>query len=259
MTTLTNLSASDLRRAAEIKDQIEVLQAQLNTCLGGGYGFDPNRSQRTTRRDKRAKRGETVADCVLEAMNNGSDMSIQDIITAASKIRGKPISRALMSFTLAQLKKAKRIANPARGQYRKRWLVATPLAAMKPSLERPCFSRRTRVVSLYIAICLPLYVFGTGPVAWATNDAFHPRYLPDEVNLIYMPLAPLEKIDCINCFFNWWTAIVWRGFPAGYTTLWERRFERLNFLSTEDVSDDWNPACRGFVLLSFGVAARVLQ
>ena len=34
-----------------------------------------------------------------------------------------------------------------------------------------------------------------GPVAWATNDAFHPAYLPDEVWWIYLPLAPLLKID----------------------------------------------------------------
>lgn len=90
---------------------------------------------------------------------------------------------------------------------------------MKPSLDRPCLSRRTRLAALWLAIGLPLYILSTGPVGWATNDAFHPRYLPDEVNYIYMPLAPLAKIDCINWFFYWWTAIVWRGFPAGYTTL----------------------------------------
>lgn len=123
MTTLTNLSASDLRKAADLKEQIEALQLQLNNCLDGGYvgnGFALNRSPGATRRGKGAKGGKTVADCVLEATNNGNVMSIQTIIDAASKIRGKAISRALMSFTLAQLKKAKRIANPARGQYRKR-------------------------------------------------------------------------------------------------------------------------------------------
>lgn len=90
---------------------------------------------------------------------------------------------------------------------------------MKPSLDRPCFSLRIRMLALPLAVGLPLYVLSTGPVSWATNDAFHPRYLPDEVSFIYMPLAPLEKIDCINSFFSWWTVIVWHGFPAGYTTL----------------------------------------
>lgn len=122
MTRLINLSATDLRKAADLKEQIETLQAQLNACLGGGHaenGFVSNLSQRVTRRGKRAKHGKTVADCVLAAMNGGNVMSIQDIISEASKIRGTTISRALMSFTLAQLKKAKRVANPARGQYRK--------------------------------------------------------------------------------------------------------------------------------------------
>ena len=90
---------------------------------------------------------------------------------------------------------------------------------MKPSLDRPCFSRRTHRVALWLAICLPLYVLSTGPVAWATNDAFHPPYLPDEVCLIYLPLAPLLKIPGAIQVFEWWTAIVWQGSPAGYTTL----------------------------------------
>ena len=90
---------------------------------------------------------------------------------------------------------------------------------MKPSLDRPCFSRRTQVVALWLVICLPLYVLTTGPVAWTTNDAFHPAYLPEEVNLIYLPLAPLAKIGWISQLFYWWTAIIWSGCPAGYTTL----------------------------------------
>jgi hypothetical protein len=90
---------------------------------------------------------------------------------------------------------------------------------MKPSLDRPCFSRRTQVVAFWLAICLPLYVLSTGPVAWATNDAFHPAYLPEQVKLIYLPLAPLAKIEWISQLFFLWTAIIWGGFPAGYTTL----------------------------------------
>ena len=77
------------------------------------------------------------------------------------------------------------------------------------------FSRRTKVVTLWLAICLPLYVLSTGPVAWATNDAFHPPYLPEEVNLVYLPLVPMAKIECINQLFSWWTAVVWDGFSAG--------------------------------------------
>ena len=122
MTTLTSISASDLRKAADLKEQIEALQTQLNNCLGGGLvgnGFAPNRSKTALRRGRKSKNAKTVVDCVLEALNSGNAMSIQDILSAASNIRGKSISSGLMSVTLAYLKKKRRIANPARGQYRK--------------------------------------------------------------------------------------------------------------------------------------------
>lgn len=90
---------------------------------------------------------------------------------------------------------------------------------MKPSLDRPCFSRRTQRVAFWLAIGLQLYLFSTGPVAWATNDAFHPAYLPAGVEIVYLPLAPLMRFEPVGNAFQWWTAIVWQGFPAGYTTL----------------------------------------
>ena len=122
MRTLTNISSNDLRRAADLKEQIEALQAQLKKCLGTGYagnGFAPNQEQSGPRRGKKSKGGKTVVDCVLEALNGGNAMSIKEILSAASNIRGKSISPGLMSVTLAYLKKKKRIANPARGQYRR--------------------------------------------------------------------------------------------------------------------------------------------
>lgn len=121
MTTVLNLSASNLRKAADIKEQIEALQAQLNDCLGGGHTGNglalsgkPN-----ARRGRKAKGGKTVVDCVLEALASGNSISVREIRTAASKIRGTSISSGLLSVTLAHLKKAKRIANPIRGEYRK--------------------------------------------------------------------------------------------------------------------------------------------
>jgi hypothetical protein len=92
-------------------------------------------------------------------------------------------------------------------------------ARVKPSLNRPCFLRRTQRIALWLAIGLPLYVLSTGPAAWATNDAFHSAYLPDAVWWIYLPLAPLMIIPGANQVFEWWTTVVWHGFPAGYTTL----------------------------------------
>lgn len=66
---------------------------------------------------------------------------------------------------------------------------------------------------------LPLYILSVGPVAWAVNNYGHPAYLPEEVMCIYLPLIPLCKIEPIGNLFYWYTAIVWGGFPAGYTTL----------------------------------------
>jgi hypothetical protein len=72
---------------------------------------------------------------------------------------------------------------------------------------------------LALLICFPIYVLSTGPVAWATNDALHPAYLPEQLEAIYLPLAPLTKLKPLGDALYWWRAIVWQGFPAGYTTL----------------------------------------
>ena len=90
---------------------------------------------------------------------------------------------------------------------------------MKASLEKAHVSRRFKRMAWCLAIFLPLYVLSAGPVAWATSDGLHPAYLPEEVNVIYLPLAPLMKVEWINQAFYYYTAVLWGGFPAGYTTL----------------------------------------
>ncbi len=80
-------------------------------------------------------------------------------------------------------------------------------------------ARRVKKMLLWLMIALPLYVLSSGPVAWATNDGLHPAYLPEEVNVIYLPLAPLMRVEWINQAFYYYTAVLWGGFPAGYTTL----------------------------------------
>jgi len=51
---MTNLSASDLRRAAAIKDQIENLQTELNKILGhfvgNGFVATAHRSRKSSKR-----------------------------------------------------------------------------------------------------------------------------------------------------------------------------------------------------------------
>ena len=79
--------------------------------------------------------------------------------------------------------------------------------------------RKSRRLVLCLLIGLPLYLLSTGPVAWATNDGLHPAYLPQAVEIIYLPLVPLMKIGGVNQLFYYYTAVLWGGFPAGYTTL----------------------------------------
>jgi hypothetical protein len=91
---------------------------------------------------------------------------------------------------------------------------------MKPSIEgtergTPC---RAKVARLCLSIGLPLYVLSAGPVAWATNDGLHPRYLPEALNAVYLPLAPLMRIEWIGQAFYHYTVVLWGGAPAGYTT-----------------------------------------
>jgi hypothetical protein len=90
---------------------------------------------------------------------------------------------------------------------------------VKPSLEKACVPARVKKAALWLAIILPLYILSTGPVAWATNDGCHRRYLPEAMNAIYLPLVPLMKVECINQAFYYYTAVIWGGFPTGYTTL----------------------------------------
>jgi hypothetical protein len=88
-----------------------------------------------------------------------------------------------------------------------------------PICEETKTERKWQRIIFRSAIGLVIYLLSTGPIAWATNDGLHPRYLPDQVNVIYLPLVPLMKIECVNKAFYFYTAFVWGGYPAGYTTL----------------------------------------
>ena len=79
--------------------------------------------------------------------------------------------------------------------------------------------RKRRWLVLFLLVGLPLYVLSTGPVAWATNDGAHPAYLPKEVNVIYLPLSPLMKVKWIEQALYYYTAVLWHGYPYGYTTI----------------------------------------
>lgn len=125
----------------------------------------------------------------------------------------------IIPVTINSSNKKKSVQGRLHARYRQRLRVSFEPVLMKPSLDKPCLPRRTKLIALWLAVGFPLYVFSTGPIAWATNDAFHPAYLPDAVQVIYLPLMPLTRVEMVGDLFQWWTAVVWQGFPAGYTTL----------------------------------------
>jgi hypothetical protein len=93
------------------------------------------------------------------------------------------------------------------------------IGRMNSSAQSSHVPGRHKKVLGSLLIGLLLYLLSTGPVAWATNDAYHPAYLPDEVWWFYLPLGPLMRVEWINSAFFFYTAVLWDGFPAGYTTL----------------------------------------
>jgi hypothetical protein len=86
---------------------------------------------------------------------------------------------------------------------------------VKPSLDRPCFSRRTQRVALGIAISLPLYALSTGPV-FRLIDA---GYLPEAAGYIYTPLYPLGHVPGVPKVFSWYVFHVWNVDNGGDITL----------------------------------------
>ncbi len=76
-------------------------------------------------------------------------------------------------------------------------------------------TNRSNTLVWFGVFSLPLYLLSTGPVAWAVNN----EYLPDAIGFIYLPLVPLLQIECVRELYTYYTAVIWHGFPYGYTTL----------------------------------------
>jgi hypothetical protein len=86
---------------------------------------------------------------------------------------------------------------------------------MKPSLDRPCFSRRTQRIALWITIGLPLYLLSVGPVIRLIDDG----QLPEATAYLYVPLYPLGYIPGSRAIFNWYIFHVWKVDNGGDITL----------------------------------------
>jgi len=86
---------------------------------------------------------------------------------------------------------------------------------MKPSLDRPCFSRRTQRIALWLAIGLPLYVLSVGPAIRLIDEG----YLPEATGYIYIPLYPLSYIPGSRAVFTFYIFHVWNVDNGGDITL----------------------------------------
>ncbi len=157
---LSNLSAQQLRKAADLKERIEALQEQLSELARAGAETDVaegrgkpkgprNRrkrgmsaqgraniqagvAKRMARRAGKARAsgpgngtpataGLTVKEAVLKALESGEAMSKQEIAKRVSVLRGKEVKPRSLDPRLNEMKsKDKTIANPDRGMYRLR-------------------------------------------------------------------------------------------------------------------------------------------
>jgi len=117
MNSLTALSPSTLRKAADIKEQIEKLQRRLNDLLGrpdSGDIVEPGKKHRGTR-GGRAKTSLTINAAILQTLEAGPS-NVATIADGVIALRGKA-SKPAISQGLAMLKKEGKISNIARGQY----------------------------------------------------------------------------------------------------------------------------------------------
>lgn len=91
MRIIADLSASDLRRAADLKEQIEGLQPEFHACLIGAGVGDRSALQRAAKpvqKQSKPTNGITVVRCVLDVLSDQSAMSIKEILAAASELTG---------------------------------------------------------------------------------------------------------------------------------------------------------------------------
>jgi hypothetical protein len=115
------LSSVALRKAADIKEQIERLERELNGLLGTSGPAETTggvtRLGRATQ-GSRLTSGLTIKSAILRALEAG----VSDVSTITSRVlalKGKA-SQAAIYQGLFSLKKDGKISNPARGQYTSR-------------------------------------------------------------------------------------------------------------------------------------------
>ena len=141
MSSLLNLTVSQLRRAAELKEKIDALNSELSALLGG----DDAPSARSTSGPKVKRNGKvTVGSAILEALEaNGGVMDKTALLKAATALKGSKINEGSFNGEVQKLKGSGAVKSPGRGQFQ----IGTVAASAVVSKDSTSESKPKRTMS----------------------------------------------------------------------------------------------------------------
>ena len=129
MSNLLTLTVSQLRRAADLKEQIDGLNDELAAILGGEEVSAP-----VTKSTPKVKRNGklTVGSAILEALKaNGGVMDKTALLKAATALKGSKINEGSFNGEVQKLKGTGAVKSPGRGQFQ----IGTAAASAPASNE----------------------------------------------------------------------------------------------------------------------------
>lgn len=122
MNSLLGLSPATLRKAADLQEKILELQKEVDQLLGQSgstqapvTGAVEGSRRGQGRQSTRAATRMTTNQAILKALEPGQ-LDVPTITAKVLELKGKA-SKAAIYQGLVQLKKTRKISNPARGQY----------------------------------------------------------------------------------------------------------------------------------------------
>jgi hypothetical protein len=138
MNDLLTLTVSQLRCAADLKEQIEALNSELSAILGGD---DLTPSAPSTSGPKVKRNGKlTVGSAILEALKaNGGIMDKSALLKAATGLKGSKINEGSFNGEVQKLKGNGGIKSPGRGHFQIGSVAAsapTSAPAVEPKAKR---------------------------------------------------------------------------------------------------------------------------
>jgi len=135
MNNLLTLSVVQLRRAAQLKEQLDILNNELAAVLGGA-NVAPSAPSAAGAKFKRNGKL-TVGSAIVEALRaNGGVMNKAELLKAASALKGSKINEGSFNGEVQKLKGSKGIVSPGRGQFQfGRVSASAPASAPAPKMK----------------------------------------------------------------------------------------------------------------------------